>query len=255
MIYLICLTPRLRKIGPQPIGVAELDKVKPGLAEEAMAAGRKVELIHLTRPSGETIAKVDMTALEEIVGHPFLGITRHALQRVLLGHLPDGGIQLASRLEGLETHEAEGFSELRFEGRSEVVRACAVVGADGRRCDDGLLLKGHHDKLHVITCTRYHCVQVRVLAAVVWRQSNGCVMDAMYDSQEITRSYPGFYINSNKSSVLYDLRRTGILVYLVCIGIPGIWVCANIRVKAYITCSGPGTPDSSWYLDVMVQTL
>lgn len=116
--------------------MAELEKVKPGLAEEAMAAGRAVKLIHLTRPSGETIGKVDMTSLEEIVGYPFLGITRHALQRVLLGHLPDGGIQLGSRLEGLDTHEAEGFSELRFEGRPGVVRARAVLGADGRRCDD-----------------------------------------------------------------------------------------------------------------------
>ena len=118
--------------------MAELDKVKPGLAEEAVAAGRVVKLLHLTRPSGETIAKVDMTGLEEVVGYPFLGITRHALQRVLLGHLQDGGIQLGSHLEGLDTHEAEGFSVLRFEGRPDVVRARAVVGADGRRCDDEL---------------------------------------------------------------------------------------------------------------------
>ena len=123
-------------IRSQSIGVAELEEVKPGLAEEAVAAGRPVKLIHLTWPSGETIAKVDMTGLEELVGYPFLGITRHALQRVLLGHLPDGAIQLGSRLEGLDTHEAEGFSELRFEGRPNVVRARAVLGADGRRCGD-----------------------------------------------------------------------------------------------------------------------
>lgn len=128
--------PPLSCIGSQSIGVAELEEVKPGLAKEAMAAGRPVKLIHLTWPSGETIAKVDMTSLEEVVGYPCLGITRHALQHVLLGHLPDDGIQLGFRLEGLDTHEAEGFSELRFEGRPDVVRARAVLGADGRRCDD-----------------------------------------------------------------------------------------------------------------------
>eukprot|EP00904_Undaria_pinnatifida_P001832 jgi/Undpi1/1164/HiC_scaffold_10.g04626.m1 len=117
----------------QSIGLAELENIKPGLAEEAVSVGRVVDLIHLTRPSGETIGKVDMTALNDLVGFPFLGITRHALQRVLLGHLPDGGVQLRSRLEGLETHEASGISELRFEGRPGVVRARAVVGADGRR--------------------------------------------------------------------------------------------------------------------------
>lgn len=102
--------------------------------------GRVVDLLHLTRPSGETIGKVDMTDLSDLVGFPFLSITRHALQRVLLGHLPDGGIQLGSRLEGLETHEASGISELRFEGRPDVVRARAVVGADGRRCEVAIYL-------------------------------------------------------------------------------------------------------------------
>lgn len=102
-----------------------------------MAAGREVEILHLTRPSGETIGKVDMTVLTKTVGYPFLGITRYALQRVLQGHLEDGDVELGARLEGLETHEAEGITELRFEGRTDTVRARAVIGADGRRYDAG----------------------------------------------------------------------------------------------------------------------
>lgn len=105
------------------------------MAAEAIAAGREVELLHLTRPSGETIAKVDLTFVTEAVGYPFLGITRYALQRVLLGHLDSGDVELGARFQGLETDEAKGITELRFEGHDDVVRARAVIGADGRRCD------------------------------------------------------------------------------------------------------------------------
>lgn len=121
----------------QSFGLAELDKIKPGLAAEAVAAGREVELLHLTRPSGATIARVDMTILAKAAGYPFIGITRYALQRVLQGHLEDGDVELGARLEGLETHEADGITELRFEGRTDPVRARAVIGADGRRYDAG----------------------------------------------------------------------------------------------------------------------
>lgn len=108
--------------------------MKTGLAAEAVAAGKVVELLHLTRPSGETIFKLDMKPLSKIVGYPFIGITRYALQSVLLRHLGDGDIELGARLQGLETHESEGVTELRFEGQTDVVRARAVIGADGRRC-------------------------------------------------------------------------------------------------------------------------
>lgn len=104
------------------------------MAAEAIAAGRVVEQLHLTRPSGETIVKVDMTPLAKIVGYPFMGITRYALQRVLLGHLEDGDVELGARLQELDTHEAEGITELWFEGQADAVRARAVIGADGRRC-------------------------------------------------------------------------------------------------------------------------
>ena len=119
----------------QSFGLAKLDEIQPGLAAEAVAAGREVEQLHLTRPSGATIARVDMTGIAKIVGYPFIGITRYALQRVLLGHLDDGDVELGARLQGLETHEAEGITELRFEGQADPVRARAVIGADGRRCD------------------------------------------------------------------------------------------------------------------------
>lgn len=76
-----------------------------------------------------------MTPIAKAVGYPFIGITRYALQSVLLGHLQDGDIELGARLQGLETHEAEGITELRFEGQTDAVRARAVIGADGRRCD------------------------------------------------------------------------------------------------------------------------
>ncbi|CAM9420383.1 unnamed protein product [Ectocarpus sp. 12 AP-2014] len=117
----------------QSFGLAELDKIQPGLAAEAVAAGREVETLHLTRPSGETITKVDMTPITKLVGYPFIGISRHALQKVLLSHLEDDDVELGARLEGLDTHEGEGITELRFRGQSEVVRARAVIGADGRR--------------------------------------------------------------------------------------------------------------------------
>lgn len=119
----------------QSFGLAQLDEIKPGLAAEAVEVGQQVEVIHLTRPSGETIAKFDMMPIAKAVGYPFIGIARHALQRVLRRHLADGDIVLGSRLEELDTHEAEGITELKFEGRKDVVRAKAVVGADGRRYD------------------------------------------------------------------------------------------------------------------------
>lgn len=74
-----------------------------------------------------------MTPLEKIIGYPFTGITRYALQRVLLSHLAESDVELGCRLEGLETHEGQGITELKFKGE-EVVSARAVVGADGRRC-------------------------------------------------------------------------------------------------------------------------
>lgn len=117
----------------QSFGLLELEGIKPGLAEEVIAAGREVKVIHLMRPSGETIGKVPMTTITELVGYPFTGISRYALQRVLLGHLEDRDVQLGSRLEGLDTYEAEGVTELKFEGQADAVRARAVVGADGRR--------------------------------------------------------------------------------------------------------------------------
>eukprot|EP00903_Cladosiphon_okamuranus_P008245 g7937.t1 len=117
----------------QSFGLAALDEIQPGLAAEAVAAGREVEQLHLTRPSGETIARVDMTGLAKAVGYPFIGITRYALQSVLLRGLEDGDLELGARLQGLETNEAEGITELRFEGQADAVRARAVIGADGRR--------------------------------------------------------------------------------------------------------------------------
>lgn len=107
------------------------------MAAEAVAAGREVEVLHLTRPSGDTIAKVDMSFIGKTVGYPFIGISRYALQNVLRSHLEDGDIQLGARLEELETNEAEGITELRFKGRTDTIRARAVIGADGRRYDAG----------------------------------------------------------------------------------------------------------------------
>ncbi|CBN74164.1 Flavoprotein Monooxygenase [Ectocarpus siliculosus] len=74
-----------------------------------------------------------MTPITKLVGYPFIGISRHALQKVLLGHLEDDDVELGARLERLDTDEGEGITELRFRGQSEVVRARAVIGADGRR--------------------------------------------------------------------------------------------------------------------------
>ena len=117
----------------QSIGLVELDKLKPGLAAEVVAAGRPVDLIHLTRPAGDTIFKVDMRPLGELFGYPFLGITRYALQRVLKKHLDDDELQVGACLRELSANRAEGVTELSFDGSPEVVRARAVVGADGRR--------------------------------------------------------------------------------------------------------------------------
>ncbi|CAN0461142.1 unnamed protein product, partial [Hapterophycus canaliculatus] len=85
---------------------------KTGLAAEAVAAGRDVQVLHLTRPTGETITKVDMTPIAQMVGYPFIGITRYALQKVLLRHLGDGDVELGARLQGLDTRESEGVTEL-----------------------------------------------------------------------------------------------------------------------------------------------
>lgn len=117
----------------QSIGLAALEEIKPGLAAEAIEVGRPTKSIHLTRSDGSTIAQVDMAALEELIGYPFLAITRYCLQRVLLTHLPDDVVQLGYRLEGIDDGGSRGLTELRFEGHSQPVLARAVVGADGRR--------------------------------------------------------------------------------------------------------------------------
>ena len=120
----------------QTFGLAKLDQILPGLAAEAIAVGREVEQLHLTRPSGETIARFDMRFITKVMGYPFIGITRYALQGMLLSHLEGGNLELGSRLHGIETHEADGITELRFDGQTDVVRARAVIGADGRRYDN-----------------------------------------------------------------------------------------------------------------------
>ncbi|CAM9294058.1 unnamed protein product [Scytosiphon promiscuus] len=127
------ITERGAAVFMQSIGLANLDEIKKGLAAEAVAAGREVETLHLTWPTGETITKVDMTPITKLVGYPFIGITRFALQRVLLRHLADADVQVGARLQGLETRESDGVTELRFDGQADVVCARAVIGADGRR--------------------------------------------------------------------------------------------------------------------------
>lgn len=117
----------------QSIGLAALDEIKPGLAAEAIAVGRPTRCIHLTRLDGSTIAQVSMLPLEELIGYPFLAITRYSLQRVLLKHLPGDVVQLGFRLEEIDDGESKGLTELRFKGHSKPVLARAVVGADGRR--------------------------------------------------------------------------------------------------------------------------
>lgn len=122
--------------GQQSFGLSLLNDLQPGLAAEVLAAGRAMETLHLTRPSGKTITKIDMTPITKAWGYPFMGITRYALQNVFLKHLANSEVQLGSRLQDLHTHELEGITELRFEGRADGVRARAVLGADGRRCSD-----------------------------------------------------------------------------------------------------------------------
>lgn len=117
----------------QTWGLAKLDELLPGLAAEAIAAGREVDTLHLTWPSGETIWRCDMRFIAHVMKYPFIGITRYALQKVLLGHLDDDDLELGARLERFETNEVEEITELRFEGHADPVRARAVIGADGRR--------------------------------------------------------------------------------------------------------------------------
>ena len=100
----------------QSIGLVELDKLKPGLAAEAIAVGRPVDFLHLTRPAGDTIFKVDMRRLGDFFGYPCLGITRYALQRVLKKHLDDDELQIGVRLRELRTNRAESVTELSFDG-------------------------------------------------------------------------------------------------------------------------------------------
>lgn len=117
----------------QPIGVAELDKFKPGLAAEVIAEGRPVDLIHLTQSKGDTIFKADMKKVGDFFGYPLLAITRYKLQCVFKRYLDDDELQVGARLHGISSHRAEGIKELSFDGHPDVVRARAVVGADGRR--------------------------------------------------------------------------------------------------------------------------
>lgn len=117
----------------QPIGVAELDKFKPGLAAEVIAESRPVDCIHLTQKNGDTIFKADMKEASDFFGYPFLSVTRYKLQCIFKRYLDDDELQVGARLHGISSHRAEGIKELSFDGHLDVVRARAVVGADGRR--------------------------------------------------------------------------------------------------------------------------
>ncbi|CAM9281812.1 unnamed protein product, partial [Discosporangium mesarthrocarpum] len=119
----------------QPIGMAALEEMKAGLAQEMIDAGRVIECIHLMRATtGETIYRLNISGMKEAFGYPFIGITRYTLQRVLMSHLEESDVVLSCQLEGLSVDEGpEGLVELRFAGRDVPARARTVIGADGRR--------------------------------------------------------------------------------------------------------------------------
>lgn len=118
---------------PQSFGLSTLDEIAPGLAAEVTAAGRVIDTIHLTNPAGETKLKLRMDVLAELLGYPFVGITRYNLQRVLLQRLSDGDVVLGHRLEALHTSDPVDAKTLEFKGIAQPVRARVVIGADGRR--------------------------------------------------------------------------------------------------------------------------
>lgn len=79
--------------------------------------------------------------MEDAVGYPFLGITRHNLQRALVSHLDDDVLELGCRLKELRASPRSSVKELVFEGKASPVRARSVIGADGLRWAGALFFR------------------------------------------------------------------------------------------------------------------
>jgi salicylate hydroxylase len=121
----------LRPIGAgltlTPNGLNSLDTIQPGMVESLKQAGSQLNTLTLKRSTGETIASMQMTLMQQY-GQPMLNIQWSRLQAILASVLPPEIIHLNHRCIGFEQHE--NSVETHFED-GKTVQSDLLIGADG----------------------------------------------------------------------------------------------------------------------------
>lgn len=121
----------LRPIGAgltlTPNGLNSLDTIQPGMVESLKQAGSQLNTLTLKRSTGETIASMQMTIMQQY-GQPLLNIQWSRLQAILASVLPPEIIHLNHRCIGFDQHE--NSVETHFED-GKTVQSDLLIGADG----------------------------------------------------------------------------------------------------------------------------
>lgn len=121
----------LRPIGAgltlTPNGLNSLDTIQPGMVESLKQAGSQLNTLILKRSTGETIASMQMTTMQQY-GQPMLNIQWSRLQAILASVLPPEMIHLNHRCIGFDQHE--NSVETHFED-GKTVQSDLLIGADG----------------------------------------------------------------------------------------------------------------------------
>jgi salicylate hydroxylase len=121
----------LRPIGAgltlTPNGLNSLDTIQPGMVESLKQAGSQLNTLTLKRSTGETIASMQMTLMQQY-GQPMLNIQWSRLQAILASVLPPEIIHLNHRCIGFDQHE--NSVETHFED-GKTVQSDLLIGADG----------------------------------------------------------------------------------------------------------------------------
>jgi FAD-dependent urate hydroxylase len=101
-----------------------------GLADEAVAAGSRIQRGQIRTNSGRKLVQYDSGELERVFGEPSIAIHRAALHKLLLSALPEEAVCLDSECVGFQ-QDNQGVTAFFSDG--SVHRADLLVGADGIR--------------------------------------------------------------------------------------------------------------------------
>lgn len=99
-----------------------------GLDVPLLARGVALEAVEIRDAGSGPVMQLDLTAIKERLGQPFLSIHRHELHQVLLAHLPPGSLHLGKRCTDLRRDGPR--PAVRFADGDEV-QGDLIIAADG----------------------------------------------------------------------------------------------------------------------------